>query len=260
MFNKNISEIEYSDVQTFCESFGEGVRVEYKSELIKNLPKVISSFANTQGGVLLIGVKTDKVHNKVISIDGIEKSDGIEEAILSSCLQGIYPAVIPEVGIVNIPQTNNIVVIIKVYESIEAPHAIQNETRVYIRTGSITEPYELSTIDRIQFFLNRREKATHLKEQLLKDSIGRVLGLYGDIPILEPYMYMSVVPVYPYQPLISLDRLYEFKEISGAFRRIMNGACRYDSKGIEFGYNEVNQYGLIFSCHTLKKDRIHGQL
>ncbi|MBO0912590.1 MAG: ATP-binding protein, partial [Acidobacteria bacterium] len=53
-----------NDIRAFCTRFNEGFRVEYKSTLDDNvrrsLPKVISSFANSHGGVLVIGVTTVK--------------------------------------------------------------------------------------------------------------------------------------------------------------------------------------------------------
>ena len=135
MFTKPANEIEFSDVKDFCDEFGEGVRVEYKQE-IKNIPKIVSSFANTLGGIFIIGAEADKKTNKVIAIDGIPNSGGLEEQILQSALTGIYPAVMPEVIILDLPTNpNNVVIIIRVDESSQAPHAIQNSTRVYIRTG-----------------------------------------------------------------------------------------------------------------------------
>jgi len=49
-------------IRDFCTRFEEGLRVEYKSTFDQNvkdkLPKIISSFANSHGGVLVIGVNT----------------------------------------------------------------------------------------------------------------------------------------------------------------------------------------------------------
>ena len=49
------------DIRAFCNVFNEGVRVEYKSDLDQavrqKIPKIVSSFANALGGVLVIGVK-----------------------------------------------------------------------------------------------------------------------------------------------------------------------------------------------------------
>ena len=40
MFTKLASEIEFDDIEAFCQEWGEGVRVEYKSQ-IAHLPKII---------------------------------------------------------------------------------------------------------------------------------------------------------------------------------------------------------------------------
>ena len=50
MFNLSKEEITFEVIETFCREWQEGVRVEYKQE-IKDIPKIVSSFANTQGGV-----------------------------------------------------------------------------------------------------------------------------------------------------------------------------------------------------------------
>ena len=70
MFTKLANEIEIDDVEAFCREWGEGVRVEYKS-VIANIPKVISSLPNTQGGILIIGVETDKNSSAKRDIPGI---------------------------------------------------------------------------------------------------------------------------------------------------------------------------------------------
>ena len=93
MFTKPINEITFEDVQSFCEEWAEGVNVEYKSDIIikKHIPKIVSSLANTYGGVFLIGVEADQKNNRVTSIPGIPQRKGIEEQIQQSALTGIYP-------------------------------------------------------------------------------------------------------------------------------------------------------------------------
>ena len=151
MFTKPIDEITFKEVESFCQEWTEGVRVEYKSDLNlkRHIPKIVSSFANTSGGIFFIGVDADQKNNRVNSIPGIPQQNGIEEQIQQSALTGIYPGVIPEIRLVHVPNSSNVVVVVRVDESIQAPHAIQNSRKIYIRTGSITQPYELSDIDRI---------------------------------------------------------------------------------------------------------------
>ena len=113
MFTKLGNEIDFNDIESFCREWGEGVRVEYKSE-IAHLPKIISSFSNTQGGIFIIGVETD-LNNKVkFPIQGMPNEGGIEERIVQSALTGIYPAVMPEVIIRDVPgETDKVVVVMR---------------------------------------------------------------------------------------------------------------------------------------------------
>lgn len=262
MFSKPLSKIEYSDVEAFCDTFGEGVRVEYKSEMIEAIPKTVSAFANTLGGILVIGAETDD-QNKVTAINGIDKKAGIEEGIIDSSLNGIYPSVIPEVRVFDIPgKRGKIVVVVKVHESIQAPHAIQNSTRVYIRTGSRSQPYELAEIDRIEYMLKRREKPEKLKEDLRVAALNRV-QLFLREPVIAPYFYISILPVFPYQPLISLDEMYAFcrgiryGSVENLYiddpDRITDGICKFHGGRDNFLYREINHYGLIFVCETVDK-------
>ena len=62
MFTKLATDITFSDIEDFCREFGEGIRVEYKRDfdIKKHIPKNVSAFANTQGGIFIIGAETDK--------------------------------------------------------------------------------------------------------------------------------------------------------------------------------------------------------
>ena len=56
MFTKPIDEITFEDVESFCQQWAEGVRVEYKREVkeIKGkIPKIVSSFSKDQGSTSL---------------------------------------------------------------------------------------------------------------------------------------------------------------------------------------------------------------
>ena len=123
LFTKPKNEITFADIEVFCREFGEGVRVEYKRE-IKHIPKIVSSFANTHGGVFVIGAETDEQNKVKFPIQGISKKSGIEEQIQQSALTGIYPGVMPEIIVVDVPNSSNLVIIVRVDKSIHAPHAI----------------------------------------------------------------------------------------------------------------------------------------
>ena len=268
MFTKPIDEITFEDVESFCKESGENVRVEYKSDITvkRHIPKIVSSFANTYGGVFLIGIEADKTKNEVIfPIQGIPQRNGIEEQIQQSALTGIYPGVIPEIKLIDVPNSQNVVVVVRVDESVQAPHAIEGSTRVYIRTGSITQPYKLSEMDRLTYMFKRREDSQIVARQILERiekrvsaiepahiTIDNVLQIYRELPKIT----VIAQPTFPYRPVIPTPDIYEFgqKRLS-PLRRVEGGAAyvgqRYERGGrglddITKGYIEFNEYGIIY--------------
>ena len=257
MFTKPIDEITFEDVESFCQQWAEGVHVEYKSDIEEvkgTIPKIVSSFANTYGGILLIGVEADQKNNTVSSIPGIPQRNGIEEQIQQSALTGIYPGVIPEIKLVDVPNSGNVVVVVRVDESVQAPHAIKEVTQVYIRVGSITQPYEykLAEMDRIAYMFKRREDSQVVARQILDrieerisklepawKNIGNILRLFSVFPTFT----VIARPVFPYRPLTTISNIYELHR--GPLwppRRVIGGHFCYN----EEEYWELNEYGIIY--------------
>ncbi len=258
MFTKLAADITFSDIEDFCQEFGEGVRVEYKQE-IRHIPKIVSSFANTLGGIFIIGVETDQNNKVKLPIQGIPNKSGIEEQIQQSALTGIYPAIIPEVIICDVPNPDNVVVIIRVDESPQAPHAIQNSTRVYVRTGSITQPYDepqLSEIDRIEYMLKRREDSQTTTRQILERTEERIKSLFRTN---EPNLTAIAHPVFPYRPVIATADIYDFASKN---RLVWNDCSSRVAGGFSvstrrhedlYQYWELNEYGIVYHRATLDR-------
>ena len=262
MFTKLAADITFSDIEAFCREFGEGVRVEYKQE-IKNISKIVSSFANTLGGIFIIGAKTDSTNQVIFPIQGIPKKSGIEEQIQQSALIGIYPAVIPEVIICDVPNTGNVVVIIRVDESLQAPHAIENSTRVYIRVGSITQPYELelAEVDRIEYMLKRREDSQIVTRQILERTEKRIESFFITD---RPNLTVIVRPVLPYHPVMATAEINNFAGIEKAGGYQVTGAAgglvafmRRDN-GSDYDYREFNEYGIVYHRLTLERQILNS--
>ena len=205
-------------------------------------------------GILLIGVEADQKNNTVSSIPGIPQRNGIEEQIQQSALTGIYPGVIPEIKLVDVPNSGNVVVVVRVDESVQAPHAIKEVTQVYIRVGSITQPYEykLAEMDRIAYMFKRREDSQVVARQILDrieerisklepawKNIGNILRLFSVFPTFT----VIARPVFPYRPLTTISNIYELHR--GPLwppRRVIGGHFCYN----EEEYWELNEYGIIY--------------
>ena len=255
LFTKPKNEITFADIEGFCREFGESERVEYKLE-IKHISKIVSSFANTHGGVFIIGVETNEQNKVKFPIQGIPKKSGIEEQIQQSALTGIYPRVMPEIILVDVPNSSNLVVIVRVNESIHAPHAIKEVTQVYIRVGSITQPYEykLAEMDRIAYMFKRREDSHAITRQILDriekrvEEFSKKSGPY--LKTSEPNLTIITQPVFPYRPVISTEDIFELRRLR---RRVAGGA--YSLPEYKHGnYSELNEYGVVYQRTELRQE------
>ena len=259
MFTKPIDEITFEDVKSFCEEWGEGVRVEYKSELnVKNhIPKVVSSFANTYGGIFLIGIKTDNTTNMpIFPIEGIPNRRHIEESIQQSAEMSINPPVRPEVKIVNVGDGENVVVVVRVAEgSLLAPHAIEDSTKVYFRVGSVTHPYELelANMELIAHMFKRREDSQIVAKQIIDRIEERIEPLYDTD---APNIIVIAKPVIPYRPVISTSEIYALDEGYAWHPRRVTGGISYLNKEQGSIYREFNEYGIAYYRTKLFEDEI----
>ena len=246
LFTKPADEITFADVENFCREFGEGVRVEYKRQKTRHISKVVSAFANTHGGIFIIGAETNETNTVTFPIPGIPREAGIEERIQQSALTGIYPAVMPEVILVDMPDlAGNVVVIVRVDESVQAPHAIENSTKVYIRVDSITQPYQLAEMDRLQYMFKRREDSQVVTRQILKRIEDRVETLCDTT---VPNLTVVARPAFPYRPIIARESLWKLKGYldTSSPRRVAGGVYGLLSYADHYRYLELNEYGVIY--------------
>ena len=268
MFTKLANEIDFDEIESFCRKWSEGVRVEYKRE-IAHLSKIISSFANTQGGIFIIGVETDQNNKVKFPIQGIPNEGGTEERIIQSALTGIYPAVMPEVIIRDVPGvTDRVVIVVRVDESPQAPHALQNSNRVYVRVSSITQPYEFADagIDRIEYLLKRREEPQRISRRILDRIEERVRVNSYSSQLERPNLAIFARPVFPYRPIIAPPEIYEYmvlhpsipstaRNIDLSTKRVTGGACHV-SIGDWLHFWELNEHGTIYYREGMHRKRM----
>ncbi|MCK4815491.1 ATP-binding protein, partial [bacterium] len=208
----------------------EGKTIEYKADFPSDLEKSISAMANTYGGIILIGVEANQTTNTpILPIKGRELTKGLEEKITSICLRKIYPPYFPSVKVCpfkNEKGEDKCVVFIKVHESDQTPHAINNDTDVYLRIRSQNEPLKKgtlrkATLEEIDWLKDKRKKAIDLRESLLVRADERYQYLSrASLSELELQRFRKcfLVPIFCSQQLISsydlfgcLDKLKGFE-------------------------------------------------
>jgi Putative DNA-binding domain len=91
-------------------------------------------FANTYGGTILISVDETSTGAAVLPVHGLDLRPGLREHVLQIALDNIYPPLVPDVHVIPIKSSATIaaadraVIVVRVHESDDAPHAVEERT------------------------------------------------------------------------------------------------------------------------------------
>lgn len=110
----------------------ESQTLEFKrdSSSLDSILKSVIAFANTVGGILLIGIEDDG------TIVGVTNSSKVQEQLANSIAHRIKPQIIPDISVIDVK--NKSVIVIQV-EHVPAPYFLENkgeESGVYYRLGN----------------------------------------------------------------------------------------------------------------------------
>lgn len=281
-------EISKELVDQFCQlGFKEASRVDYKREFPRDLAKHVAAFANTFGGLILLGVETDDRNKPVLPVDGMAFDKGMEERVLQICTHAIHPPVWAAASVVKFHDStqspaDRCVVVIRVEESDATPHAVDGNEEVYLRTGNMSQPFRRATVDDIQELLTRRKASVERRTSLLarfRDRVEffrkafeeRMKAKTGSVSIKDyvasfvqrlPTLEIVAVPTFPKQVLVSsadlkavVERFSPYRVadtgswmlLRGSWRAAQDGFIHYSE--IDFlQFAEANLYGLYGYC------------
>jgi hypothetical protein len=212
LFSRSISELKTADVEEFCSRFREGLRVEYKSTFdanVKNkIPRVISSFANSYGGILVIGVNAQNGTPQE-PFDGIQFEDREPRLTVENiCRTNIFPEVLIYQNLVPSRVTGRSFLVIQVNESPKAPHAIENSTQVYVRSGDSANPTKIADMQMLERLIRRRRDVLQRWDAFFTESLALAdaISVFSTVALLE----MRIGPLYPTDVLISREKVFSF--------------------------------------------------
>ena len=123
----------------------EGKTLEFKRDISspKGVIKTLVAFANTAGGILLIGVE-DKTRNVL----GVTDPLSLEERLASLISDRISPRLVPEIEV--LPWRSQTLVVVQVHPSGDRPHFLVHEgleDGTYVRVGSTNRQADLPMIE-----------------------------------------------------------------------------------------------------------------
>lgn len=179
LFAIDLAKLTVDDVRAFCEqSIPEGTATEYKSELATTpgpwVAKAVSALANTIGGVLLLGIETEKrdgLEYPRWPSKGLAPDPELRTKIRNWCSARIYPPLSPEIGYAT--DNSRAFVVVRVQPSLMTPHTMKGGTRIYVRRGDSSDPVD-ATFEECELLRNRRAKQEELEERAAEDLRARV--------------------------------------------------------------------------------------
>ncbi len=119
LFHLPLSEIKIGDIKSFCDQkIPEGSTIDYKEELIKEkiLP-TIAAMANTDGGLILVGVSEEREYGGRRSYPGLVKginNKNPKQTIINWCYAFLQPAFCPEIQEIPVGDGEKVVVFIRI--------------------------------------------------------------------------------------------------------------------------------------------------
>lgn len=248
-------EIAFEDVKKFCDSHSENNLIEYKGDLKAKgsldtgaINKTVSAFANTDGGVLIIGASEDKV-TKEVTICGIEPEQNLEERIYQTTYMGITRGIKPTVNVVKIPGTDNVLAIVQVQASELAPHMVTETKKVYNRVGNTSQECDIHAIE--QMFKRRDDTLAFANQTVatIKDRAESICPPKG-VPLS-----ITIKPIFLDKPILSAGEIYEFtkndigfgpEEVKQSLRKVYGGCCFGVKRDQRKDHYEFNEYGILY--------------
>lgn len=125
----------------------EGVRLEFKADLdIDSIAKSITSFINTQGGDLVVGISDKK---KVIGLEGAKQNAVFIQGYLVGLIKPTAPI---SVQVINYKKRD--VILISVWEGANKPY--QYKGVIYNRIGQVTKT---TSLEKLSNLISQRKQA-----------------------------------------------------------------------------------------------------
>ncbi len=275
MFGIPVDTLTFENIEEFLKSgVREGVALDFKEDFPPKLAKALSSFANTYGGIVLIGVGETSTGAAALPIVGIPLKSGLREQIIQVCLDAIYPPLVPDVRVVpfkshpSLNEEDRAIVVIRVEESEIGSHAVDQRTTVYLRADNVSDPIRKATVEDLEWFAQKRSKSLAEKMRIL-DLVRRHAHQYSIMLQQRNQRFTSgssgkfafwTVPTFPRFPLADTKRILELSRQrslttnlpgigfpSGTPTPVAEGVLWNDLSNRDLRYTEIQQQGMIYS-------------
>ena len=275
-FDKPFHDLTFNDVVQFCRrQLPEGKQLDYKYMLPKNhekFAKTIASFANAMGGTIIVGVQDDKNDKPRPPFLGIPYHEKMRNSIEDIIQVYIDPIVFVDINICVNDRGDRMFVLINIPQSNLTPHLVGKSKRAYIRTGQSSRPEAIVHPEKLPWLLDHRRKSERLRHILYDkaeshfDNYLKTMNLSADG---QTACTMSVIPLYPEEPLTDYKHLPDMIKASSAkapygimadpafpLQPVQDGAAVISNKRGVYRMTEFNSYGLVMRKQIITQEEI----
>ena len=139
VFAKPVPQIKTEDLQELLTTqAAENLRLEFKRDVPSKdeTLKKLSSFANTYGGIMIVGAEANNTDGRLVAFPGVDARAGYKQTIVQWCFTGATPPLTAEISdAIPAPGGNTkVCYAVSVAESDVAPHFLNG------RKASISGP------------------------------------------------------------------------------------------------------------------------
>ncbi len=262
LFGKNIDDIDLTSIKSLIDaSASESVNLEFKRDCYgkayavkKELLKDISAFANTLGGILIIGIDEDQgAASSIVPLPGTDVDNELQrlESIIRS---GIEPTIVG-LRMRRIDVDSGSVIVIHVPRSFNPPHRviIKNSNRFYARNSAGTHELSLSEL---RTLFGEQRSIEERVNTFVGERFLRIQGKDGALPLPAStgILVMHLVPLPDFGANRRIDisilesRTQSFIPIgaSGYSQRInLDGFCVFRGGEVCHGYTQIFRHGSV---------------
>ena len=282
-----ISQLKTSDLaELLQEQAVENTRLEFKREVPEKdeTLKKLSSFANTFGGLVVIGAAAQSKDGRIESLPGVDEVPGYKQKIVDWCFKECSPPITVDVsGPIPTPSNNGkVCYVISVEESEVAPHFLNGRKGVWIRTNEFSGKYDVALADedelrhllhRRQLTLDRRRSIIERARQRFGTYLSTTPSNFGKTTPSGALLELCLVPRFPARQICKQEELSQFvRQVhypayrGVGFPRLQMGVMTQHESAIvrqpltDVSLFEANTWGMVFYVTKLDEKEYTKQL
>jgi hypothetical protein len=221
IYTTPISQLKTPDLTDLLQDqAAENIRLEFKRETPDKdeTLKKLSSFANTFGGLIVVGAAAQSKDGRIEGLPGVDAVPGYNQKVVDWCFKECNPPINVSVS-APIPTPNSdgkVCYVISVEESDIAPHFLNGRDGIWIRTNELSGKYHAALADEseVRHLLHRRQLTIERRKSIIERARKRFTTYVStkpdDAASESVLLELCIVPRFPSRPVCKQEELVAF--------------------------------------------------